>query len=136
VHWPIKFSVVKLMNEWRPLFECITKRNDRRKLVGSLFGCQTTRPADNSDTCEDKSARKRELVGQYVKTTRTFYVLSLIKINIIYYCALANQIFRCKANEWMTSCRLMWPSNIIVGFFTEPISYNFTRKWGLLTVQH
>jgi hypothetical protein len=28
-----------------------------------------------------------------------FYVLSLIKINIIYYCLLANQIFRCKANE-------------------------------------
>jgi hypothetical protein len=34
-----------------------------------LKGYQTTRPADNSD--RDKSARKRGLVGPYVKTTRT-----------------------------------------------------------------
>jgi hypothetical protein len=37
-------------------------------LVYSI-GYQTTRPADNSD--RDKSARKRGLVGPYVKTTRT-----------------------------------------------------------------
>ena len=34
-----------------------------------IHGYQTTRPADNSD--RDKSARKRGLVGPYVKTTRT-----------------------------------------------------------------
>ena len=32
-------------------------------------GYQTTRPADSSD--RDKSARKRGLVGPYIKTTRT-----------------------------------------------------------------
>ena len=46
---------------------------------GILFECRTTRPADNSD--RDKSARKRVLVGPYVKTTRTV----LLFYNIVKY---------------------------------------------------
>ena len=55
-----------------------------------LKGYQTTQPADNSD--RDKSARKRGLVGPYVKTTRTINKIdrnhkdSLTSVNSIRKC--------------------------------------------------
>jgi hypothetical protein len=49
-------------------------------------GCQTTRPADNSD--RDNSDRNRGLVGLYVKTTRTV----LLFYNIVQYLYVYNYL--------------------------------------------
>ena len=63
---------------------CFSSRNEKNKLKSYFKECQTTRPADNSD--RDNSARKREQVGPYVKTTRTvLFFYNIVQYLYVYY---------------------------------------------------
>jgi hypothetical protein len=101
------------------------------KLKYCWKGYQTTRPADNSD--RDKSARKRGVVGPYVKTTRTVwkdysdhqwlllsYLFFLIKLTeIIKIQSFVKSIGKCKKKSLYNQPKPYFFQKIIVKSFLD-----------------
>ena len=95
-----------------------------------LKGYQTTQPADNSD--RDKSARKRGLVGPYVKTTRTINKIDRYHKDTVWH--LSTVLGNVKKNPYIINQNHIFFNKLLWSHFWIDFYKCYTKTFGIVYI--